>query len=163
MRDQREFRGSRETRSDSRIPPHNVDAEASLLGAMMLDEYAVGLAIERELQPADFYKPAHQNVFAAIRALASSAQAVDPVTVADELRRTGMLDELGGLDSLLELQNATPSVSSAGRYIQIVKDTSVLRRLIRGATQIADIGFSAPADVRVAIDQAEQIVFGIGD
>ncbi|NBR00501.1 MAG: replicative DNA helicase [Actinobacteria bacterium] len=163
MRDQREFRGSRETRSDSRIPPHNVDAEASLLGAMMLDEYAVGLAIERELQPSDFYKPAHQNVFAAIRALASSAQAVDPVTVADELRRTGMLEEMGGLDSLLELQNATPSVSSAGRYIQIVKDTSVLRRLIRGATQIADIGFSAPADVRVAIDQAEQIVFGIGD
>lgn len=163
MRDQREFRGPRETRTDSRIPPHNVDAEASLLGAMMLDETAIGLAIERQLQPSDFYKPAHQNVYAAIRALASSAQAVDPVTVADELRRTGMLDDLGGLDTLLELQNATPSVSSAGRYIQIVKDTSVLRRLIRGATQIADIGFSAPADVRTAIDQAEQIVFGLGD
>ena len=159
----RPSRERRDTRLDSRVPPHNIDAEASLLGAMMLDEAAIGLAVERELQAADFYKPAHQNIYAAIKSLASAAQAVDPVTVADELRRTQMLDEIGGLDGLLELQNATPSVSSAGRYIQIVRDTSMLRRLIKGATQIADIGFSAPADIRDAIDKAEQIVFNLGD
>jgi replicative DNA helicase len=159
----RQSRERRDTRMDSRVPPHNIDAEASLLGAMMLDEAAIGLAIERELQASDFYKPANQNIFAAIKSLASAAQAVDPVTVADELRRTKMLDEIGGLDGLLELQNATPSVSSAGRYIQIVRDTSVLRRLIKGATEIADLGFSAPADVREAIDRAEQIVFNLGD
>ena len=162
-RDSGDRRDRRETRMDSRIPPHNLDAEASLLGAMMLDETPIGLAVEKELQPGDFYKPAHQNIFDAIKSLVSAAQAVDPVTVADELRRANMLDEIGGINALLELQNATPSVSSAGRYIDIVKATSTLRRLIKAATQIADIGYSGPADVRIAIDQAEQIVFNLGD
>ena len=153
----------RTTRTDSRIPPHNLDAEASLLGAMLLNEEPIGLAIEQQLVPEDFYKPAHGHVFAAIKVLSQSADAVDVVTVADELRRHNLIDELGGLNFLLELQNATPSISSAGRYIRIVRDTSTLRRLIRGASEIADIGYSAPADIKNAIDQAEQIVFDIGD
>ncbi|MFM8553681.1 MAG: replicative DNA helicase [Acidimicrobiales bacterium] len=161
-RPERGFRERRDARQDARVPPHNIDAEASLLGAMMLSEEPIGHAIELQLMPADFYKPAHQNIFGAVRALASSGHAVDPVTVADELRRTNMLEETGGLDTLLELQNATPSVSSARRYVQIVKDTALLRRLILGATQIADIGFSAPADVRDAVDRAEQIVYDLG-
>lgn len=151
------------TRSDSRIPPHNLDAEASLLGAMLLDQNPIGLAIENQLESGDFYKPAHQHVFAAIRTLSAIAEAVDVVTVSEELRRAGHLDELGGLNFLLELQNATPSISSAGRYIRIVRDTSTLRRLIKGASEIADLGYSAPADIKTVIDQAEQIVFNIGD
>ena len=152
----------RSVRTDSRVPPHNLEAEASLLGAMLLAEEPIGLAIERGLVADDFYKPAHAHVYAAIRSLAGAAQAVDAVTVAEELRRAKVLDELGGIDFLVELQNATPSVSSAGRYVQIVRDTSILRRLIKGASNIADIGFSSPSDVRMAIDQAEQIVFEIG-
>lgn len=151
------------TRTDSRIPPHNLDAEASLLGAMLLDETPIGLAIENQLDPSDFYKPAHGHVYAAIRSLSAAAEAVDAVTVSEELRRTKHLDELGGLNFLVELQNATPSISSASRYIRIVRDTSILRRLIKGASDIADLGYSAPADIRTAIDQAEQIVFDIGD
>ena len=153
----------RTTRTDSRVPPHNLDAEASLLGAMLLNEEPIGLAIEQQLVPEDFYKPAHGHVFAAIKVLSQAADAVDVVTVADELRRHNLIDELGGLNFLLELQNATPSISSAGRYIRIVRDTSTLRRLIRGASEIADIGYSAPADIKNAIDKAEQIVFDIGD
>ncbi|MFY8237935.1 MAG: DnaB-like helicase N-terminal domain-containing protein, partial [Ilumatobacteraceae bacterium] len=153
----------RATRSDSRVPPHNLDAEASLLGAMLLNDEPIGLAIEQQLVAEDFYKPSHGHVFAAIKALSSAAEAVDVVTVADELRRNTLLDELGGLNFLLELQNATPSISSAGRYIRIVRDTSILRRLIRGASDIADIGYSAPSDIKIAIDKAEQIVFDIGD
>ena len=153
----------RTTRTDSRVPTHNLDAEASLLGAMLLNEEPIGLAIEQQLVPEDFYKPAHGHVFAAIKVLSQAADAVDVVTVADELRRHNLIDELGGLNFLLELQNATPSISSAGRYIRIVRDTSTLRRLIRGASEIADIGYSAPADIKNAIDQAEQIVFDIGD
>jgi replicative DNA helicase len=84
-------------RTDSRIPPHNLDAEASLLGAMLLDETPIGLAIEQQLDPSDFYKPAHGHVYAAIRSLSAAAEAVDAVTVAEELRRTKHLDELGGL------------------------------------------------------------------
>ena len=126
-RPERGTRDRRDSRLDARVPPHNIDAEASLLGAMMLGDEPIGHAVEMQLMPADFYKPAHQNIYGAIRALASSGHAVDPVTVADELRRTNMLDETGGLETLLELQNATPSVTSARRYVQIVKDTSLLQ------------------------------------
>jgi replicative DNA helicase len=150
-------------RSDSRTPPHNLDAEASLLGAMLLDETPVGLAIERQLDASDFYKPAHGHIYGAIKALSSIGEAIDAVTVSEELRRSNLLDDMGGLNFLLELQNATPSISSAGRYISIVRDTSILRRLIKGASDIADLGYSAPADIRIAIDKAEQIVFDIGD
>ena len=149
--------------SDSRTPPHNLDAEASLLGAMLLDEAPIGLAIEMSLDPSDFYKPAHGHVFAAIRSLSGQGEAVDAVTVSEELRRSNLLDDMGGLNFLNELQNATPSISSASRYISIVRDTSTLRRLIKGASDIADIGYSAPADIRIAIDKAEQIVFDLGD
>lgn len=150
-------------RTDSRTPPHNLDAEASLLGAMLLDDTPVGLAIEMSLEPSDFYKPSHGHVYAAIRALSAQGEAIDAVTVSEELRRSNLLDDMGGLNFLNELQNATPSISSAGRYISIVRDTSMLRRLIKGASDIADIGYSSPADVRIAIDRAEQIVFDIGD
>lgn len=150
-------------RTDSRTPPHNLDAEASLLGAMLLDETPVGLAIERQLDPSDFYKPAHGHIYGAIKALSAIGEAIDAVTVSEELRRSNLLDDMGGLNFLLELQNATPSISSASRYISIVRDTAILRRLIKGASDIADLGYSAPADIRLAIDKAEQIVFDIGD
>lgn len=150
-------------RTDSRTPPHNLDAEASLLGAMLLDDTPVGLAIEMLLDPSDFYKPSHGHVYAAVRSLSGQGEAIDAVTVSEELRRSNLLEDMGGLNFLNELQNATPSISSAGRYIRIVRDTAILRRLIKGASDIADIGYSAPADVRIAIDRAEQIVFDIGD
>jgi replicative DNA helicase len=95
--------------------------------------------------------------------LSGIGEAIDAVTVSDELRRANLLDDLGGLNFLQDLLNATPSISSAGRYIKIVRDTAILRRLIKGASDIADVGYSAPADVRIAIDKAEQIVFDIGD
>ena len=82
-------RDRREVRTDSRVPPHNIDAEASLLGAMLLDPEPFNLAVEQKLVPEDFYKPAHQHVFAAVRTLAAAGEAVDVVTVADELRRRG--------------------------------------------------------------------------
>jgi replicative DNA helicase len=102
-------------------------------------------------------------VYAAIKSLSSIGEAVDAVTVSEELRRSNLLDDMGGLNFLQELQNATPSISSAGRYIKIVRDTATLRRLIKGASDIADLGYSAPADIRTAIDKAEQIVFDLGD
>ena len=149
--------------NDSRTPPHNLDAEASLLGAMLLDGNPVGLGIEMGLDPSDFYKPSHGHIYAAIRSLSAQGEAIDAVTVSEELRRSNLLDDMGGLNFLNELQNATPSVSSAGRYIRIVRDTAILRRLIKGASDIADIGYSSPADVQAAIDKAEQIVFDIGE
>jgi replicative DNA helicase len=155
--------GDRPRRSDGRVPPHNVQAEESVLGALLLSRDAIGQVSEQGLVPADFYRPAHQHIFDAIRSLYSSGGPVDTVTVADELRRGGLLDEIGGSESLHELQNATPAISSAGHYAKIVQDTAMLRRLIYVAGDIAEIAYSEPDDVAKALDEAETKVFQVAE
>lgn len=150
-------------RSAGRVPPHNLQAEESVLGALLLSRDAIGQVSEQGLSPADFYRPAHQHVFDAIRALYSSGSPVDPVTVSDELRRAGLLDEVGGTEALHDLQNATPSISSASHYAKIVQDTAMLRRLIHAAGDIAELAYSEPDDVTKAIDEAETKVFEIAE
>ena len=147
----------------ARVPPHNIDAEASLIGAMLLAPGAIASAIEQGLSTGDFYKPAHQHIYDAIRSLNGSSEPVDVVTVADELRRNNLLDDLGGIDALLELQNTTPAISSADRYARIIRDTARLRRLISVASDIAEIAYTEPDDVSKAIDEAESKVYAIGN
>ena len=110
-----------------------------------------------------FYKPAHQHVFDAIRALLTGGGPVDPVTVADELRRVGLLEEIGGLDFLLQMQNSTPVIGNASRYAKIVIDTAALRRLIGVASEIAEIAYAEPDDVAKALDDAESRVFSVAE
>jgi len=147
----------------SRVPPHNIDAEESLLGALLLSRDAVSAIGESGLSADDFYKPTHQHIFEAVRTLSVGAQPVDSVTVADELRRVGLLEEIGGAAVLLELQNTTPAISNAGRYAKIVKDTALLRRLIGVASDIAEIAYHEPDDVDKALDQAETKVYEIAE
>jgi replicative DNA helicase len=156
-------RVDRPARGDGRVPPHNLQAEESVLGALLLSRDAIGQVSEQGLQPSDFYRPAHQHVYDAIRALYSSGAPVDTVTVADELRRAGLLDEIGGTEALHELQNATPAISSAGHYARIVQDTAMLRRLIYVAGDIAELAYGEPDDVTKAIDEAESKVFQIAE
>jgi replicative DNA helicase len=153
----------RARRGDGRIPPHNLQAEESVLGAMLLSREAIGHVSEQGLSPADFYRPAHQHIFDAIRALYSSGGPVDTVTVADELRRAGLLDEVGGSEAMHELQNSTPAISSAGHYAKIVQDTAMLRRLIYVAGDIAELAYSEPDDVTKALDEAETKVFQVAE
>ena len=110
--DERNDRKSQPRRSAGRVPPHNLHAEESLLGALLLSRDVVGQVAEAGLQIDHFYKPAHQHVYASIRGLMASGQPVDVVTVADELRRNGLLEEIGGAAFLMELQNATPAISN---------------------------------------------------
>jgi len=157
----RDSRESRDDRNPQRIPPHNVDAEASLLGAMLLSEDAIATVLERGLTSEDFYKPAHRHVFDAIRALTVSGNPVDPITVGEELRRAALLESIGGIDALLRLQNATPAISSAERYAKIVRDAAKLRRVIAAAAAIAEIAYSEPADVDRALDEAESRIYDV--
>jgi replicative DNA helicase len=150
-------------RSDRRVPPHNLDAEESLLGALLLSRDAVGVVAELGIEPSDFYKPGHQHIYDAVRVLTAAGQPVDPITVADELRRAGLLEEIGGPTVLLELQNATPAISNAARYAKIVQDTAVLRRLIGVAGEIAEIAYHEPDDVTKALDEAETKVFEVAE
>jgi replicative DNA helicase len=147
----------------TRVPPHNLNAEESLLGAMLLSRDAVNTAAETGIGVEHFYKPAHQHVFDAMRSLLTIGEPIDPVTVADELRRVGLLDEIGGLDFLLQLQNSTPVIGNVGRYAKIVLDTASLRRLIGVASEIAEIAYTEPDDVTKALDEVESRVFAVAD
>ena len=147
----------------TRVPPHNLNAEESLLGAMLLSRDAVNTAAETGIGVEHFYKPAHQHVFDAMRSLLTIGEPIDPVTVADELRRVGLLDEIGGLDFLLQLQNSTPVIGNVGRYAKIVLDTASLRRLIGVASEIAEIAYTEPDDVTKALDEVESRVFAVAE
>ncbi len=160
--DRRTERG-RSQRSGGRVPPHNLAAEESVLGALLLSREAIGAVSEQGLRPDEFYKPGHQHIFDAIRALYSSGAPVDTITVADELRRAGLLDQVGGTEALHALQNATPAISNAAHYARIVQDTAVLRRLIYVAGDIAELAYGEPDDVTKAVDEAESRVFKVAE
>ena len=101
------------TASGGRVPPHNLAAEESLLGAMLLSRDAISAA-SMICSADDFYKPAHGHIFDAVTTLYSRGEPADPVTVADELSRAGLLDPLGGLSTLVSLQADTPATSLRG-------------------------------------------------
>ncbi|MFM8529498.1 MAG: replicative DNA helicase [Ilumatobacteraceae bacterium] len=147
----------------TRVPPHNLIAEESLLGAMMLSRDAVTAVSEMRLTSDAFYKPAHQHIYEAMRSLLLSGDPVDPVTVSNQLRRSGLLDEIGGMETLVRLQNSTPVIGNASRYAQIVVDTASLRRLISVASEIAEIAYSEPDNVATALDEAETKVFAVAN
>src|SRR5262245_10782804 len=101
----------RRTARGGRVPPHDLQAEESLLGAMMLEAEAIAAAAGA-LRADDFYKPAHAHIFDAVHALYAAGQPVDPVTVADELRRSGLLETVGGHQVLVEIMASTPDRKS---------------------------------------------------
>ncbi|MCZ7527799.1 MAG: replicative DNA helicase [Acidimicrobiia bacterium] len=153
----------RQQASGGRVPPHNLEAEESLLGAMLLSRDAITSAVEARVDDADFYKPAHAHVFEAIMSLYGQGEPSDPVTVAEELRRSGLLDHVGGKAALLRIQAATPASANAGHYAQIVRELSLLRRLIAVAGEIAELGYSDPDDVTETLDRAETLVFEVAE
>jgi replicative DNA helicase len=149
-------------RTGQRVPPHNLQAEESLLGAMLLSRDAIAAVTEvRGLSPDDFYRPAHGHIFAAIMALYERGDPADPVTVAEELARQGLLEAAGGLAGLLALQAATPATTNAVRYARIVEEHAVLRKLIGVAGEIAEMAYGLPEDVTAAVDLAEAMVFDV--
>jgi len=103
-----------------RVPPHNLEAEESLLGAMLLSGDAIAAAVNIHLGADDFYKPVHGHIYDAICSLYAQGEPVDPVTVAEALRRADLHDMVGGLPALLSLEARTPATSSASRYARIV-------------------------------------------
>jgi replicative DNA helicase len=143
-----------------RVPPHDLQAEESLLGAMMLEAEAIATAAGM-LRADDFYKPANAHIFDAIHALYASGQPVDPVTVADELRRNGLIDTVGGHQALVEVMASTPATSNAAGYARIIEEHALLRRLIGIAGEIAEIGYSLPDDITKALDRAESMVYDV--
>ncbi len=149
------------SRDNGRCPPHNLEAEESLLGAMLLSKDAITATLATGVTAEDFYKPDHVHVFDAIRSLYSAGEPADPVTVADELRRAGLLGDLGGPGPLVSLQVRTPATSSAARYARIVSEHALLRRLIAAAGEIVEEAYSVPQDVGGTVNRARERVASI--
>ncbi len=144
------------------MPPHDLQAEESLLGAMLLSRDAITAAVEH-CKASDFYRPAHGHIFDAVCSLYAQGEPADPVTVADELRRADLLEAVGGAAELLALQANTPAIANASRYAKIVEDLALLRKLIAVASEIAELGYSVPEDVVATLDQAEALVFQVAE
>jgi replicative DNA helicase len=146
-------------RPAGRVPPHNLEAEESLLGAMLLSRDAIAAAVET-CTAEDFYKPAHGHIFEAIVSLYGQGEPADPVTVAEELRRAGLLEAIGGPSVLISLQANTPAISNASRYARIVEEHALLRRLIGVASEMAELAYRAQ-DVEETVDRAEAMVYEV--
>ncbi len=145
-----------------RVPPHSVEAEESVLGAMLLSEASITDVLDR-IRSDDFYKPAHRKIFDSVVSLFGRGEAIDSVTVAEELRRSGQLEEIGGKPYLFHLVNSVPAASNAGYYARIVEETSLLRRLIEATQQAAAMAYDSGDDVDDIVDHVEQLVFSVAE
>ncbi len=143
-----------------RVPPQNIEAEQSVLGAVFLAKEALITAVEI-LRPEDFYKQAHQRIFKTILDLYEKGEPVDLVTVTAELQDHKLLDEVGGVTYLTELASSVPTAANVEYYARIVEEKSLLRRLIRTATKIANDGYTREDDVGQIIADAERYILEI--
>ena len=136
----------RRTRPE-RVPPHNIEAEESVLGAMMLSAEAIATVVE-SVKADDFYRPAHQRLYAAILSVYGRGEPVDAITVVEELKREHLLDGIGGPLYVYNLVESVPTPASAGYYARIVADNALLRRLIEAASRIMSRAYEVPEDPR---------------
>jgi replicative DNA helicase len=143
-----------------RTPPHNLLAEQSALGGMLLSPDAVADVLEVVIG-ADFYVPKHEVIFSAILSLYSRGEPTDAITVGDELTRTGDVQRAGGEGYLHTLTNLVPTAANAGYYAQIVAEQAVLRRLVEAGTHIAQLGYANEGEPMDLVNQAQAEIYGI--
>ena len=143
-----------------RVPPHNLEAEESVLGAMMLSAEAIADVVE-VVRPEDFYKSANGKIFDTLRAVYARGDPVDAITAVEELRRRDLLEDVGGHLYIHELVEQVPTPAAAGNYARIVAQDALMRRLIQAAADIMAMGYSAPEDPERVADQAEQRIFEV--
>ncbi|MBU1998854.1 MAG: replicative DNA helicase [Candidatus Omnitrophota bacterium] len=144
------------------LPPQSLEAEMAVLGSMILDEFAIGTAIE-SLDKNSFYKDSHKNIFEAITNIYNANKAVDLITLADELKRLSALENIGGVSYLTELVNSVPTAVNVGHYVGIVKQKYVLRTLIISSSQIISLCHQNDGNVNDLLDKAERLIFEISD
>lgn len=143
-----------------RIPPQNIEAEQSVLGAILLDKEVLSNVTEI-ISGQDFYRDDHKEIFEAIMDLYERAEPIDLITVSEQLKARGSLDGVGGLEYLTNLANMVPTTANAKHYARIVEEKSILRRLIRASSEIVNMGYEASEEVSYVLDKAEKSIFDV--
>ena len=142
--------------------PHNLEAERSILGAILLDNHALNAAIEK-LRSDDFFLPQHRQIFDRMIQLGEKQQAIDTVTLMEDLTRSGNLESAGGISYLSQLADGLPRVTNVEHYARIVKEKAVLRSLIFSASAIQEQALAAGDDADTILDRAESAIFRIAE
>lgn len=145
---------------EARVVPHNIEAEQSALGGMLLSQEAVADVLE-VVSGSDFYSPKHELIFNAIIHLFGRGEPTDVIAVTDHLNKQGNLLKAGGADYLHSLSSFVPTAASAGYYAKIVSDKAILRRLINAGTRIAQSGYESQGEVEDLVNQAQSEVFAV--
>lgn len=143
-----------------KVPPHDLEAEQAIIGSMLTDRDAVISAIEI-LKEEDFYREDNKAIYTAILNLYNRAEPIDIITVKSELESMGKFEQVGGLEYLAELPEKVPTTANAMKYIKIVEEKSTLRRLIKTANEIIELGYSSTEDVEDIMEGAEKKIFNI--
>ncbi|MBU2700633.1 replicative DNA helicase [Sporomusaceae bacterium BoRhaA] len=143
-----------------RVPPQNVEAEQSVIGAMLIEREAISKVAEF-LQPEDFYREAHRLIYTTILDLFNKNDAVDMVTVTENLRKVDKLESVGGISYITSLANSVPTAANVIYHARIVEEKSLLRLLINAATEIAGMGYEGSEDAAQILDQAERKILEV--
>ena len=147
---------------EERVPPQNIEAEQSVLGAMLIDKEAIAKTTEI-LTGDDFYREAHRVIFNAMLELYNKNEAVDLITVTDVLRRDNKLEDIGGIAYITSLANVVLTAANVKYHADIVAEKSVLRQLVKVSTEIAAMGYEANDEVGVLLDTAESRILEISN
>lgn len=143
-----------------RVPPQNVEAEQSVLGAMLIEKEAISKVAEF-LTPDDFYRESHRLIYATILELFNKNDAVDLVTITEQLRRNDKLESVGGISYITSLANSVPTAANVLYHARIVEEKSLLRHLINAATDIAALGYDGSDDAAQILDEAEKKILEV--
>ena len=144
----------------AKIPPHDIDAEQAVLGSMLTDKDAVNAAIETLKEDA-FYREDNRAIYQAIINLYSKSEPIDIITLKDELESMDKFEQVGGYEYLASLPDKVPTTANVQKYIKIVEEKAILRKLIKTANEIIELGYDPAEDVEDIMDNAEKKIFDI--
>ena len=152
-----------ETGADAaRVPPHDLDAERAVIGAMLVSETAVAAVAER-LAAEDFYSEVHRIIYGAMMRLYSRGDPIDQLTLTNELRSVNEFERIGGRPYVFQIVESVPTAANAGRYADIVRGKALLRAVIDVGSRITEDAFREPENVSEALDSAEQLIYGVSN
>ncbi|MEJ7840127.1 MAG: replicative DNA helicase [Rubrobacter sp.] len=146
----------------SRVPPHDLDAERAVIGALLVSETAV-VAVAEQLSQEDFYSETHRIIYGSMMRLYSRGDRIDQITLTNELSSVNEFERVGGRAYVFQLVESVPTASNAARYAEIIRGKALLRSVIDVGSRITEDAFREPEDVTVALDSAEQLIYGVSN